>query len=167
MAFLNKNWRKQAGDNAVDALMRVAGAGLSAVILNKVTAADFASRSNVHKTIANIAPAAWSIMTAAGDLFVAEPKIKAFCQGSYSFSIPKTVAQIAPVVGSYMGLSGAEINTIMNGIMNGVTPQIMNGTPSLPPVTPADIAKMQQRNYTPEPTMDGIGAMAESWLINN
>lgn len=130
MTLINSKWRRDISGNAVDAVLRVAGFGVSAVALNKLTDATFTSKSNMNQTIGNVAGPVISILGLAGDMFFANPMLRAVCQGLYSYAIPKSVAVIAPVVGEYMGLSGTP------GIMNG-TPGIMNGAPSLPVYTPS------------------------------
>lgn len=134
MALINSKWRRDAGSNAADALARVGGCGLSAAILTKLTTPDFTSKSDVNKTIGNIASPCVALLGVAGDMFLAHPMLRAFCQGLYTYAIPKSIAVIAPAVGAYMGLKGLDVPEIMNGIrgVRGVsgTPAIMNGTPA-------------------------------------
>lgn len=173
MAMINSKWRKDAGSNAGDALARVAGCGVAAVILSKLTSAVFTAKSDVNKTIGNLAGPVVSLLGVAGDLFLAHPMLRAVCQGMYSIAVPKSVAVIAPSIGSYMGLSGIDENS-MPAIMNGVnTPAIMNG-----------IGNPRVLTYTPRPAVNtsttptvkttkvddseqSIRGLAEAMLINN
>lgn len=173
MSMINSKWRKDAGSNAGDALARVAGCGVAAVILNKLTSADFTAKSDVNKTIGNLAGPVVSLLGVAGDLFLAHPMLRAVCQGMYSIAVPKSVAVIAPSIGSYMGLSGIDENS-MPAIMNGVnTPAIMNGVgnPRVLTYTPRPAV-----NTTTTPTVkttkvddseQSIRGLAEAMLINN
>lgn len=179
MALINNKWRKDAGDNAVDALLRVAGVGLSSVLLTKVTSAEFSAGSNLKKTIGNIAGPAWSLMTLAGDIFLGSAPLRAFCQGCYSYGLVKSASVIAPVLQNYTGLKGLEEDS-MPAIMNGV---IMNGTDeNSTTATPEEIqqyveqspteeqqALTQVADYIEEGADDAvrIGEVAEAMLINN
>ena len=173
MALINSKWRKDAGSTAGNALARVAGSSIAAVILEKLTSADFTGKSDVNKTIGNLAGPVVSLLGIAGDLFLAEPMLKAACQGMYAMAVPKSIAVIAPSIGSYMGLTGLDENS-MPAIMNGVnTPAIMNG-----------IGNPRVLNYTPRPAVNttttptvkttkvddseqSIRGLAEAMLINN
>lgn len=172
MALINPKWRKDAGSTAGNALARVAGSGIAAVILEKLTSADFTGKSDVNKTIGNLAGPVVSLLGIAGDLFLAEPMLKAACQGMYAMAVPKSIAVIAPSIGSYMGLTGLDENS-MPTIMNGVnTPAIMNG-----------VGNPRVLTYTPRPAVNtttptikttkvddseqSIRGLAEAMLINN
>ena len=172
MALINSKWRKDAGSTAGNALARVAGSGIAAVILEKLTSADFTGKSDVNKTIGNLAGPVVSLLGIAGDLFLAEPMLKAACQGMYAMAVPKSIAVIAPSIGSYMGLTGLD-ETAMPSIMNGVnTPAIMNG-----------VGNPRVLTYTPRPAVNtttptvkttkvddseqSIRGLAEAMLINN
>lgn len=173
MALINSKWRKDAGSTAGNALARVAGSGIAAVILEKLTSADFTGKSDVNKTIGNLAGPVVSLLGIAGDLFLAEPMLKAACQGMYAMAVPKSIAVIAPSIGSYMGLTGLDENS-MPAIMNGVkTPAIMNGVgnPRVLTYTPRPAV-----NTTTTPTVkttkvddseQSIRGLAEAMLINN
>jgi hypothetical protein len=171
MALINSKWRKDAGSTAGNALARVAGSGIAAVILEKLTSADFTGKSDVNKTIGNLAGPVVSLLGIAGDLFLAEPMLKAACQGMYAMAVPKSVAVIAPSIGSYMGLTGLD-ETAMPAIMNGVkTPAIMNGVgnPRVVTYTPRP-AVQAARPATAAPAVDpeqSIRGLAEAMLINN
>lgn len=171
MALINSKWRKDAGSTAGNALARVAGSGIAAVILEKLTSADFTGKSDVNKTIGNLAGPVVSLLGIAGDLFLAEPMLKAACQGMYAMAVPKSIAVIAPSIGSYMGLTGLDENS-MPAIMNGVnTPAIMNGVgnPRVLTYTPRPAVN----NTTPTVTRkvddseQSIRGLAEAMLINN
>lgn len=171
MALINSKWRKDAGDTVVNALLRVAGAGVTALILRKVTSPEFQGSDNIRKTIANVAPAAWTALGIAGDIFLAEPKLKAFCQGAYAFGALKTVAEIVEGTGNYMGLMGVDkMPAIMNGL-KGYKP-IMNGvsTPAIPPATFAKVAQnVQNATATSAANNNGMGRLgkvANSMLFN-
>lgn len=125
MAIINQKWRKDASENAINAFVRATGAGITAAILHKVTASEFTSKSSLNATIGNVAAPIWTLLTLAGDIFLQNPMLKAFCQGSYAFGAVKALSVVAPVVGDYTGLKGVEMEKIMNGV-------IMNGTPALP-----------------------------------
>lgn len=125
-SLINNKWRRDAGDNAVSALMRVLGCGITAAILNKVTSTDFTSKSDVNKTIGNVAGPALSLMGVAADMFLGNEMLRGIGQGMYTIAIPKSVAVIAPAIGNYMGLGNPNsIPSIMNGVSR---PAIMNGT---------------------------------------
>lgn len=171
MALINSKWRKDAGSTAGNALARVAGSSIAAVILEKLTSADFTGKSDVNKTIGNLAGPVVSLLGIAGDLFLAEPMLKAACQGMYAMAVPKSIAVIAPSIGSYMGLTGLDENS-MPAIMNGVnTPAIMNGVgnPRVLTYTPRPAVN----NTTPTVTRkvddseQSIRGLAEAMLLNN
>lgn len=127
MALVNTKWRKDISSNAGEAVMRVIGCGITAAILNKVTSTEFTSKSDVNKTIGNVAGPALSLIGVAADFFLSNSMLRGIGQGMYTIGIPKSIAVIAPSVGSYMGLSGISANSIPT-IMNGVSrPAIMNG----------------------------------------
>jgi len=165
MAIINKKWRKDASFVATSALARIAGAGATAAILKKVTDETFTSKSDLNKTIGNLASPFWTLLTMAGDLFLENPYLKSFCQGSYSFSTLKTLKDVVPVVGNYFGLSGADMPQIMNGVtfsnpqqtMNG----IMNGTPAIAePYTTAPQSSDQE-------TFKKVAEYAEESIANS
>lgn len=134
-SFINNKWRRDAGDNAVAALMRVLGCGVTAAILNKVTSTEFTSKSDVNKTIGNVAGPALSLVGIAADMFLGNDMLRGIGQGMYTIAIPKSVAVIAPSIGNYMGLNGISPNSIP-AIMNGIRPGIMNGVPATSYVQP-------------------------------
>ena len=71
MAFIQKNWQKNAGANAVSALMRVSGAATSAVSLKMI--ADKATGSGLKKTLGNIAAPAMTAIGVIIDLVAQSP----------------------------------------------------------------------------------------------
>lgn len=148
MAIINQKWRKDASENAINAFVRATGAGITATILHKVTASEFTSKSSLNATIGNVAAPIWTLLTLAGDIFLQNPMLKAFCQGSYAFGAVKALSVVAPVVGDYTGLNGVEMKKIMNGV-------IMNGTQAL-----------QQKNNTQE-VLQKIAKRAEENAIAN
>lgn len=117
MSFINKKWRKDIGENAVNALLRITGAGVTTIALNKLTEDE---STNLKKTIANISGPGMFLLGTAVDIFAGDDKIRAFGQGMATLSALFATAKIAPSVGEFMGLAG--VNPIMNG-----TPGIMNG----------------------------------------
>ena len=121
MAFLKKNWQKSATDGAINAVMRIAGAGASAFVLKKLTSDE---STNLKKTIKNISSPLLTITAVLGDLMLEDEKLKSLCQGMYTFGALKALAVVAPSIGTPLGLSGVteeEITSIVNGV-------IMNGT---------------------------------------
>lgn len=129
MAIISKKWRQNASNTAVEAALRAGGAGVAATLLHKVTKADFTEKSDLNKTIGNIAAPLLSAVAVAGDLFLEHPYLKAMCQGMYSFSLIKSASVIMPSIGNYTGLKGVQVRNAQRFI-NGVRPRIMNGTPS-------------------------------------
>lgn len=122
MAFIAKNWKKNASTNAVNALLRMTGAGVSALVLKKLTKNQTTA---MQKTIANISAPVFTLLGLGLDIFTEDPKIRAIGQGMYTFSALKATAIIAPTVGNAIGLSGVDDeNPIMNGIESN---PIMNG----------------------------------------
>lgn len=140
MALINNKWRKDIGDNAANALIRTTGAGVTALMLHKLTEPEFVKKGNINSTIANLAPGAISIVGLLGDFFLSEPKLRAFFQGMATFGLMRTTTQFIAGSGAYMGIEGkaAEADTGVSGmrgvpgIMNG-TPGIMNGNPAYTP----------------------------------
>ena len=138
--MIKKNWQKNAGTNAVNALLRVAGAGTSAFILNKLTSDE---STNLKKTIKNISGPVVTVAAVLGDLVFEDEKIKSICQGMYTFGALKSLAVVAPSVGTPLGLSGIEDDE-MPEIIQGVDP-IINGLGSNEQTTdalPAEIAEI-------------------------
>ena len=131
MALVNKKWRKDASDNALNAGMRVLGAIGTSILLQK--APDFFKSENVKNTVNNILPPLVTAGLVAGDLFFETPALRSICQGGYSFAFLKSVARVVQGSGNYMGLQGISTGGIMHGIR---TNGIMNGTPVKTPTLP-------------------------------
>lgn len=104
MALIKKNWRKDASNTATQAAMRVLGAGITAVALQKLP--DLFTSENIKQTVKNISAPLVSGALVAGDLLLDNPYLKAVCQGGYSFGFLKTASVIIRGSGSYMGLQG-------------------------------------------------------------
>ena len=126
MAFIAKNWKKNASTNAVNALLRVTGAGVSALVLKKLTKNQTTA---MQKTIANVAAPVVTLLGLGLDMFTEDPKVRAIGQGMYTFGALKATAIIAPSVGNAIGLNGIDDdeNPIMNGISELDENPIMNG----------------------------------------
>lgn len=137
--MIKKNWQKTAGDNAVKALLRVGGAGVSAFVLNKLTSDE---STNLKKTIKNISGPVLTVAAVLGDLVFEDEKLRSVCQGMYTFGALKSLAVVAPSIGTPMGLAGID-DAEMPAIMAGV--DIMNGLGSNEQTTdalPAEIAEI-------------------------
>ena len=136
MALINSKWRKDIGDNVANALIRTTGAGVTALAIHKLTEPAFVQKGNINETIANLTPAAMSVIGLLGDFFVSEPKIRAFFQGMSTFALLRTTSQFIAGSGAYMGIEGkvAENEGVSGvpAIMNGA-PNIMNGLPAYTP----------------------------------
>lgn len=135
MAFISKNWQKKATDNGVNAICRVAGAGISAMVLKKMTADE---STNLKKTLKNIAAPGLTVVAVLGDLMLEDEKLRAVCQGMYTFSALKAASVWMPSLGENLGLEKTdeekaqekanESNT-SGVIMHGMSPRrILNGT---------------------------------------
>lgn len=156
MAFVNKKWRRDIGDNAVNALLRVGGCGAAAFAIKQLTDSEFTSKSSLYKTIGNLSGPAIAVVGLLADMFAESPVIRAIGQGMYTYAIPKGIAVNAPIIGDYLGLSGT-------------TPAIMNGTPY--PAIMNGIGRTPKPNFAayaeqaaPAQTVNGL---AEAMLINN
>lgn len=169
MAFISKNWKKNASTNAVNALMRVTGAGVTALVLKKLTKNQTTA---MQKTVANIAAPVMTLVGLGLDIFTEDPKIRAIGQGMYTFGALKATAVIAPAVGNAIGLSGIEDeeNPIMNGIGEIESNPIMNGlnaatsdelTESENPAEFADIQNPNAEGKVWNDVADYIGQNAE------
>lgn len=145
MAFLKKNWQKSATDGAINAVMRIAGAGASAFVLKKLTSDE---STNLKKTIKNISSPLLTITAVLGDLMLEDEKLKSLCQGMYTFGALKSLAVVAPSIGSPLGLSGIsdeEITSIVNGvIMNGTGASSNEQTTAALPTEIAEIENVNQ-----------------------
>lgn len=165
MALVNKKWRKDASDNALNAGMRVLGAIGTSILLQK--APDFFKSENVKNTVNNILPPLVTAGLVAGDLFLETPALRSICQGGYSFAFLKSVARVVQGSGNYMGLQGLSTGGIMHGaplrtggIMNGTT----KTTPNLPPIP----SKQALPASTPaQNTFNRVATYAENMSANN
>ena len=141
MSFLEKNWQKKAADNAVLAAMRIVGAGVAAYATKRLTEDE---STDMKKTIKNISSPLITAAGIVGSMMIADPNIRAICEGVATFGALKSVVVVAPSVGTEIGLKGVNLQdmpVIMNGVkppykrnalkggMNGNFKPIMNGTP--------------------------------------
>lgn len=166
MALVNKKWRKDASDNALNAGMRVLGAIGTSILLQK--APDFFKSENVKNTVNNILPPLVTAGLVAGDLFLETPALRSICQGGYSFAFLKSVARVVQGSGNYMGLQGISTGGIMHGIR---TNGIMNGTPvktpTLPPIPSKPALPTTTATQTPaQKTFSRVAEYAER-VANN
>lgn len=121
MALIRKNWQKDASNNGVKALSRVAGAGVAAFILTKLTTG---ADTNAKTTIKNISGPALTIAAVLGDMMFEDNKLRALCQGMYTYGALKSVAVIAPSVAEPIGLRGlGEILNAPTTISTEETPE--------------------------------------------
>ena len=157
MALVNKKWRKDASDNALNAGMRVLGAIVTSILLQK--APDFLKSENVKNTVNNILPPLVTAGLVAGDLFLETPALRSICQGGYSFAFLKSVARVVQGSGNYMGLQGLSTGGIMNG-----TPV---KTPTLPPIPTKPALPTTTATQTPaQRTFSRVAEYAEK-VANN
>ncbi len=167
MALVNKKWRKDASDNALNAGMRVLGAIGTSILLQK--APDFFKSENVKNTVNNILPPLVTAGLVAGDLFLETPALRSICQGGYSFAFLKSVARVVQGSGNYMGLQGITTNGIMNvirtnGIMNGTPVK----TPTLPPIPSKPVLPTTTATQTPaQKTFSRVAEYAEKVQNND
>ena len=175
MAFIKKNWRRDIGDNSINAAARIGGAGLAAYTINKFQTIDGALQGNMQKTLAIMGAPGLTIVGLLGDLFVENPIVRSFCQGLYTYAAPRTIANMnddladafgwkhAPEFADNTGTAGIGA-PIMNGtpaIMNGVPP-IMNG------VSPSAYQQVANTVRQSAPQTDGeVKGLAEAMLLNN
>lgn len=141
MAFVNKKWRRDIGDNAINAAARIGGSGIAAYAINKLQTIDdaTATQSNLKRTLAIVGAPGITILGLCGDLFVENPIVRAFCQGLYTYGAARTIANMNDDLATEFGWKAAP--TLKNngvsgvpGIMNGVNrPAIMNGTSYIAP----------------------------------
>lgn len=158
MAFISKNWQKKASENGVNALCRVAGAGVSAAILQKMTADE---STNLKKTIKNIAAPGLTVLAVLGDLMLEDEKLRAVCQGMYTYSALKAVAVVMPSIGENIGFNEAapkmgafnpnaedadsNVSEVSGVIMHGTGQRILNGTQQALPPEIADAYAKQSK----------------------
>lgn len=184
MALINNKWRKDAGDNAVNAIARVGGVGLSAYVINQIQNPT-EEVSNIRDTMIKISAPALALLGVAGDMFLSHPVLRAFCQGLYAYAVPRTVANFSKDLSEAMGwqpmpefapntgTSGIGNPPIMNGvqrraIMNGVGNTDFNPTTTpyvvIPPKAVENAAKEVRNEVTSESDVKGL---AEKMMINN
>lgn len=176
MAFVSKKWRRDIGDNVIDAAARIGGAGLAAYAVNKMQTIEGGTpQSNMQKTLAIMGAPGITVIGLLGDLFLENRIIRAFCQGLYTYGAARTAAntndgladafgwQHSPDFASNTGTSGIGSPVIMNGTS---TPAIMNGVGYTPAHKPdyAQYAAQSAPTSTAESTVAGL---AEAMLINN
>lgn len=175
MAFIKKNWRRDIGDNSINAAARIGGAGLAAYTINKFQTIDGALQGNMQKTLAIMGAPGLTIVGLLGDLFVENPIVRSFCQGLYTYAAPRTIANMnddladafgwkhAPQFADNTGTAGIGA-PIMNGtpaIMNGVPP-IMNG------ISPSAYQQVANTVRQSAPQADSeVKGLAEAMLLNN
>lgn len=175
MAFFKKNWRRDIGDNSINAAARIGGAGLAAYTINKFQTIEGALQGNMQKTLAIMGAPGLTIVGLLGDLFVENPIVRSFCQGLYTYAAPRTIAnmnddladafgwKLAPQFADNTGTAGIGA-PIMNGtpaIMNGVPP-IMNG------ISPSAYQQVANTVRQSAPQTDGeVKGLAEAMLLNN
>lgn len=176
MAFIKKNWRRDIGDNSINAAARIGGAGLAAYTINKFQTIEGALQGNMQKTLAIMGAPGLTIVGLLGDLFVENPIVRSFCQGLYTYAAPRTIANMnddladafgwkhAPQFADNTGTAGIGVPPIMNGtpaIMNGVPP-IMNG------ISPSAYQQVANTVRQSAPQADGeVKGLAEAMLLNN
>lgn len=127
MSFLEKNWQKKAADEAVKSAMRIVGASVTAYATKKLTEDE---STNAKKTIKNISSPLITVAGVLGSMMIADPNIKAICEGIATFGAVKTISVFMPSVGEAVGLQGVHLQdkkVIMNGI--GVRRNRLNGAP--------------------------------------
>ena len=137
--MIKKNWQKNAAQGAVNALLRVGGAGVAAFTLKKLTSDE---STNLKKTIKNISGPVLTVAAVLGDLVFDDDKIKSLCQGMYTFGALKSATVLIPSLSNPMGLSGID-DEDLPAIVDGV--EIMNGLGSNEQTTdalPAEIAEI-------------------------
>lgn len=116
MSFLEKNWQKKAADSAVQNAMRIVGASVAAYATKKLTEDE---STNAKKTIKNISSPLITAAGIVGSMIIADPNIRAICEGVATFAALKSIAVVAPSVGEAVGLKGVKLQD-MPVIMNGV-----------------------------------------------
>lgn len=140
--MIKKNWQKNAAPTAVNTLLRVAGAGVGAFILKKLSSDE---STNLKKTLKNVSGPAVLIIGTLGDMTLEDEKLRAVCQGLSTIGALKSIAVIAPAVAPTLGLSGLSDDDVYE-ITNGIdTPEIMNGAASNEQTTaalPTEIAEI-------------------------
>lgn len=127
--FIKSNWQKDAGDTAVNAGLRGAGAFAGAFIINKWFSGEPAdgkekvAASESAKTMKNIGGPLMLALGVLGDMMLEEPKLRCVCQGLTTYALLHSAAVIAPdTLAKKIGVSGlagtdnAEAAALMSGI---------------------------------------------------
>lgn len=101
MAFIKKNWQKDAANNGINAALRAAGAMGSAFAINKWF------NDEQKKTLRNLAGPGMVVLGVLGDMVLEDQKLKALCQGITTYSLMHSVAVISPdAVAPAIGING-------------------------------------------------------------
>lgn len=130
MAFINTKWRRDIGDNAINAAARIGGTLAASYAINKLQTIDGTQpESNMQQTLAIMGAPAITIVGLLGDLFVENPIVRSICQGMYAYAAPRTLANMNDDMADAFGWKQApkfedNTNTGTSGIGN---PAIMNG----------------------------------------
>lgn len=146
--FLKKNWQKDAGDTAINAGLRIVGAGTSAFILNKFFngeprdgVTDKKAASNTAITLRNIAGPGMLAIGVLGDMMLEDEKLRSLCQGITVYSALHSIAVVAPDLSTSMGVAETtsqrqavsglgEVKTGINAL--GTTTRVENPLGRLP-----------------------------------
>lgn len=104
-SFIKKNWQKDAGNVAVNTVVRSVGAIGGAFITNKMFG------EGKSKTMQNIGGPLVLLVGTLGDMMMDDPRIRAAFQGVAVYGAMHTVAVIAPdSVGESVGISGLDVS---------------------------------------------------------
>ena len=125
MAFIRKNWQKDAANVAINTAVRGVGAVGGAFLTNKLFG------EGKSKTMQNIGGPLVLLAGTLGDMMFDDPKIRAAFQGVATYGALHTVAVIAPdSVGTEVGISGLDVTKNPAAMFNGVGAL---GTTTTPP----------------------------------
>ncbi len=106
MAFIKKNWQKDASKNGVGLLMQIGGAAAGAYFSTKVAGNN---GSNTSETLKNLINPGMLAVGALGALMFENEHLKNFSSGFATIAALKAVAVMAPdTAGKSLGLSGVE-----------------------------------------------------------
>lgn len=180
MAFINNKWRRDIGDNAINAAARIGGTLAAAYAIDKMQTIEGGTtpQSNMQKTLAIMGAPGITVLGLLGDLFVENPIVRSLCQGMYAYAAPRTLANMnddmadafgwkhAPSFESNTdpGTSGIGYPAIMNGaaraaIMNGV------GNPAHTAATAYQQTANAVRQSAPK-TESEVRGLAEAMIMN-
>ena len=127
-SFIKSNWQKDAGETAINAGLRGAGAFAGAFIINKWFSGEPAdgkekqAASESAKTMKNIGGPVMLAIGVLGDMMLEEPKLRCVCQGLTTYALLHSAAVIAPdTLAKKIGVSGLAGNpeedaALMSGI---------------------------------------------------